>query len=215
MEFGETIVPHFRFFKDFVQAGSWQICCRKSLGSEPSIQMKLYPAHNSSGEHNALDNFCQIQHSIATRPTCLQELIPLPPKITGPHDALRIGSGGCLFPILLAVSRVPYNVAPVLWRVELPDKIRQKLVTDKNPNRSITNAELELAGSFLQKEAATQCFDIRERTVLSKTNSSGTLFWSRKGLTTISSVPTHILGLMSIHQQFHRYVPRFDYLPGK
>ena len=72
-----------------------------------------------------------------------------------------------------------------------------------------------MAGAILQKEAAVQCFDVRERTVLSKTDNLCTLFWSRKGSTTTSAVPAHLLRLMSIHQRFHRYVPRSDYLPGK
>ena len=53
-----------------------------------------------------------------------------------------------------------------------------------------------------------------ERTVLSKTDNLNTLFWQRKGSTTTDVCPSHILCLFGLHQCFHRYVPRFDYLLG-
>ena len=67
----------------------------------------------------------------------------------------------------------------------------------------------------MQKEADVQCFYIRERTLLSKTDNLCTLFWARKGSTTTSAVPVHLLQLMSIHQHFYRDFSRFNYLPGK
>jgi hypothetical protein len=36
-----------------------------------------------------------------------------------------------------------------------------------------------------------------------------------KGSTTTDSAPAYLLRIFGIHQRFHRYVPRFDYLPGK
>ena len=63
-------------------------------------------------------------------------------------------------------------------------------------------------------EALSQTFDIRERTVLSKTDNLNTLFWQRKGSATTDKVPAHLLRMFGIHQRFHRYVPRHDYLAG-
>ena len=63
-------------------------------------------------------------------------------------------------------------------------------------------------------EALAQTFDIRERTVLSKTDNLNTLFWQRKGSATTEKAPAHLLRLFGIHQRFHRYVPRHDYIPG-
>ena len=63
-------------------------------------------------------------------------------------------------------------------------------------------------------EALSQTFNIRERTVLSKTDNLNTLFWKRKGSTTTEKVPAYLLCLFGIHQRFHRYVPRHDYLAG-
>jgi hypothetical protein len=59
-----------------------------------------------------------------------------------------------------------------------------------------------------------QHFDIRERTILSKTDNLAALFWQRKGSTTSDKVPPYLLRLFGIHQRLHHYVPRHDYIPG-
>ena len=92
--------------------------------------------------------------------------------------------------------------------------ITSRLITEDNPTGSITIADLELAGDLLQLEALCQTFDIRERTILSKTDNLATLFWQRKGSATTDQAPASLLRLFGIHQKFHRYVPRHDYLSG-
>ena len=71
----------------------------------------------SKGVHTALGGFGRIQRSLAERPTRLHELFPLPPTVTGPHDASGLGAGGCLFPSSTAISRSPFKDVPVLWRI--------------------------------------------------------------------------------------------------
>ena len=167
------------------------------------------------GVHQAIQDFKWLHRNIASRPTRLQELVPTLPTVTGDHDASGKGAGGILIPATHAIPRKPYRCKPVVWGCEWPEDITNSLVSFSNPSGSLNNSDLELAGNFLQLEAAAQCFDIRERTVLNRTDNLNTLFWSRKGSATTSSVPAHLLRLMSIHQRYHRYLPRHDYLPGK
>jgi hypothetical protein len=101
-----------------------------------------------------------------------------------------------------------------MWRIKWPQYIIDRLVTSENPDGTISNSDLELAGGLLHLEALSQTFDIRERTVLSKTDNLNTLYWQRKGSATTEKVPAHLLRLFGIHQRFHRYVPRHDYLAG-
>ena len=83
-----------------------------------------------------------------------------------------------------------------------------------NPNGTITISDLELAGSLLHLDVIAQNYDVRERTILSKTDNMATLFWTRKGSTSTSKVPAYLLRLFGIHQIYHRYVPQYDYEPG-
>ena len=68
---------------------------------------------------------------------------------------------------------------------------------------------------LLHFEAMANNFDVQERTILSKTDNLATLYWQRKGSVTITAPPAHLLRLFKIHQHYHRYRPRHDYIPGK
>lgn len=166
------------------------------------------------GIHQSISDFKWMHTNIATRPTRIQELIPLTPTITGDHDASGAGAGGVLFPAPTATPRQPFNRQPVIWRIEWPEEVTKQLITLDNPNGTFTNSDLELAGALLQLEAASQCFDVRERTVLCRTDNLNTLFWSRKGSASTVKPTAHLLRQLALHQRLHRYVPRHDYVPG-
>ena len=166
------------------------------------------------GVHAALDDFRFILKDIANRPTRIAELVPLLASALGHHDASGTGAGGVWFPATHLSPRAGYSNKPVLWRLKWPKEIMEKLVTSTNRSGTISNSDLELAGALLHLEAICQSFDVRERTILSKTDNLNTLFWQRKGSTTSGKVPAHLLRLFGIHQRYHRYVPRFDYLSG-
>lgn len=117
------------------------------------------------------------------------------------------------FPAKHLAPRRGYKNQPVLWLLKWPQHIIDQLVLPQiQMVLFISNSDLELAGGLLHLEAIAQCFDVRERTVLSKTDNLNTLFWQRKASTTTDKCPAHLLCLFGIHQRFHRYVPRHDYL---
>ena len=99
--------------------------------------------------------------------------------------------------------------------MEWPQYITDKLVFSDDPSGTISNSNLKPAGGLLHLEALVQCFNIRERTVLSKTDNLSALFWSRNGSTLSNKVPPHLLRLFGIHQQYHCYVPQHNYISGK
>eukprot|EP00804_Cyclotella_cryptica_P023820 CCRYP_011179-RC/>CCRYP_011179-RC protein AED:0.05 eAED:0.05 QI:0/-1/0/1/-1/0/1/0/392 len=169
----------------------------------------------NKGFHHALEGFRWMHDNIASRSNCIAELVPLDPVAEGHHDASGSGAGGIWFSSATLVSRSGHHaLKPLLWCQQWPDYIKQRLVTEVNPNGTITNSDLVLAGGLLHLEALTQAFDITERTVLSKGDNFGTTFWEQKGSTSSDKPPAYLLGLFGIHQRFHRYVPRFDYISG-
>ena len=103
---------------------------------------------------------------------------------------------------------------PVVWRAEFPPDIVAQLSSFENPSGAVTNSDLELAGGLLHHEAAVQCFDVRERTVLSKTDNTPALFWQRKGSTTTTGPAAYLLRAQALHQRHHRYLARHDFLEG-
>ena len=183
---------------------------QKALSTRKGGRVALH-----KGVHDALDDFRWMFKNIATRPTHIAEVVPLNPSAEGHHDASGLGAGGVWFPGTHLVPREGYkSLVPVVWRYEFPESIRSKLVTDDNPNGTITNSDLELAGGLIQLEAITQTFDVRHRTVLSKGDNLATTFWERKGNASTDKPPSYLLRLFGIHQRYHRYVPRFDYISG-
>ena len=169
--------------------------------------------------HSILDDFRTLLADIHSRPTRIPELVPLVPTLHGCHDAAGHGAGGVLFPTDLAVSRTQTNsahssLAPIVWRMPFPKTVTQTLITHNNRQGTLTNTDLELVGSILQSEAAVQCFDVRERTHLQRTDNLGTLFWQRKGSTTTVKPAAKLLRFQAFHQRFHRHVTIHDYIPG-
>ena len=166
------------------------------------------------GVHQSLADFQWILNDISSRPTRIAELIPMLSSAEGHHDASGLGAGGVWFPSPHLQPRQGFDHRPLLWRLKWPQDIIDSLVSDTNPTGSISNSDLELAGGLLHLEAITQAFDVRERTILSKTDNLAALFWQRKGSSTTDKAPAYLLRLFGIHQRYHRYVPRHDYLPG-
>ena len=156
-----------------------------------------------------------MHNNIASRPTRIAEIIPLLPAAEGHHDASGAGAGGVWFLGKYIKPREGFVPGkPLLWIYKWPSYIVNRLVTYKNPNGTISNSDLELVGGLLHLDVLCQCFNIRERTVLSKGDNLSTTFWERRGSTTSTKPPAHLLRLFGIHQRIHRYVPRFDYISG-
>ena len=108
-----------------------------------------------------------------------------------------------------------FDTWQLLWRFKWTLDITDRLVTEVNPQGNTTNSYLELAGGLLYLDNQAQTLNIRERTCLIKTDNIATLYWQRKGNTRTEKVSTYLLCLFGIHQKFHRYVPRHDYLTVK
>ena len=168
----------------------------------------------NKGVHDALANFRWLLRDIKKRPTRIIELVSLLASAKGHHDTSGKGTGGIWFPLTHLHLRQGYAFRPVFWRLKWPQEIIGKLVTDKNSFGTISNLDLKLAGGFLHLKAISQTFDVREWTLLSNTNNLNRLFGQHKGSATTDKVPACLLRLCRIHQRFHQYVARYDYLSG-
>jgi len=181
--------------------------------------------------HRALDDFRWLHANLASRPTRLFELVPTAPTVTGTHDASGIGAGGVWIPDSTAVPRSPSLLTldpatgnlqsvrpatpvPVVWRTPFPPHVSAQLITVDNPLGRINNSELELLGAYLHDDVATQCWDVRERTIRSATDNLATMYWYRRGSVTTTSPTATILRQHAMHQRFHRYLTLKDYVPG-
>ena len=86
------------------------------------------------------------------------------------------------------------------------------LVSWTNPQVTVNNPELEMAGGIIHSDYVAQCFVVTERTVLYRTDIITGLWKKCKGFVTCTSSPAHLLRFQAMHQRFHRYIARIDFV---
>ncbi len=112
--------------------------CNRILKVEPKF---VYLQHNKT-LYNTIATIRTFLRDTACKPTKCKQLVPGHPHFIGIDDASGYGVGG------IVVGELDACV-PTVFRLEWPQSIRDNLVTEENPNGSITNSDLEMAGLLL------------------------------------------------------------------
>ena len=159
--------------------------------------------------HDQLTDFENLANDLSHRPTMLSEIVPDHPVAVGPHDASGLGMGGVWLP-----STTNSNLDPILWRAPFDDVIRNELVSDDNPSGTITNSDLELAGNIAHQDVLLHEVDLAQWTVVPLGDNIPSIAWHLKGSTTTLGPSSYLLGMNSLHQRFHRYLSKPDYISG-
>lgn len=192
--------------------GTWQaaIHVARAPWSPPLIQpstacaplVKRHPYQFTKGYPRSTQRCLMVttEYKLPPHPHCIYVHLP-----SGYHDASSVHARGAWFPEPHLIPRTPFTQNLVLWGYEWSDSIKCQLSTPLNPNGSITDSDLELAGGLLHLKALAQVFDVRERIIL---------YWQRKASSTTDKVPAYLLCLFGIHQRYYRYMPWHDYMPG-
>jgi len=161
--------------------------------------------------HDFLQDFRWLAKDIAARPTRIAEAIPaVVPDTLGANDAAAAGMGGVLF-----VPDEHGSIIPLLWRQKFASSVQRQLISFDNPKGTITNSDLELAGSVAQQDVLAQAADIREKTIHTLCDNTPAVYWQRKGSTTTTGPVAYLLRLQSIHQRHYRYAALHDHIPGE
>ncbi|KAL7577853.1 hypothetical protein ACA910_010599 [Epithemia clementina (nom. ined.)] len=160
--------------------------------------------------HAFLPDFRWLAQALASRPTRLTELMKQEPSTVGASDAAQHGMGGVHF--LPTSDRLH---ASFVWRAPFPPNIQQRLVSHSNPNGTISNSDLELAGALVHQDVLAQMADIRKLTTLAFHDNTPAVYWQHKGSATTLGPAAYLLRMRAIHQLFHRYIAHQDYIPAK
>ena len=125
--------------------------------------------------HGFLDDFWWLVSDLILCPTRIAELIPnRNPATNGACDVASAGMGSVHF--------VPTDILeiPILLRQQFPGWIWQHLSSYTIQNWSITNSDLELAGSIAQNNILAQVADVREKTTHNSYDNITAVFWQQK-----------------------------------
>ena len=167
----------------------------------------------SQALHGFLNDIRLLALDLSARPTRMREVIPTPQAVMGTTDAARAGMGGVFFAPILQDDGTS-KLQPYLWRAPFNATIQSSLVSWQHPQGTISNSDLELAGTIAQHDVVVNVLDVRERTLHTSSDNTPAVAWQTKGSTTTTGPAAYLLRIMAFHQRYHRYHPRFNYIPG-
>jgi hypothetical protein len=97
------------------------------------------------------------------------------------------------------------NGTHIVWRSSFPAAIHDALITDSNPQGTLSISDLELAGTLAHKHVLTQVASVAdERPIWLAGDNRASLAWATKGSSTASSARTCLLRLNVLHQRYFR-----------
>ncbi len=167
--------------------------------------------HAAARDH--IEDLWLLANALATRPTKIAEVVPQLPAYLGACDAAKAGMGGVLLPPTSPTLHQPAH-PPLVWRTPFPLDIQQRVVGDNNPTGTITNSDLELAGTIAHADVAVTNVECRERTLATACDNMAAVSWQRKGSVTTTGSAAYLLRENSIHQREHRYCHVVRHLAG-
>jgi hypothetical protein len=159
--------------------------------------------------HDFLDDIWWLNRSLHLHPTRFCEVVPTTLCTAGACDACQQGMGRVLF-----LPSVHGDFEPLLWRAPFPAHVQAQLVSWLNPDGTITNSDLELAGTIAQHDVLAHAADVRECTIATLTDNMPAQAWQHKGSTTTTGPAAYLLRLQALHQCHFRYLPQVSYIPG-
>ena len=148
----------------------------------------------------ALRDWRQLIHECAKEPTNAKELVAGELDYTGTLDASGEGAGGVWLP-------GERHLKPTVWHVKWPQEIRDRLVTDKNPDGDITNSDLEMLGALLGWIVLEAITCVRMAHVGMCSNNSPTVAWQSRGASKRSDVANRLLRILAIRMRVKQVSP--------
>jgi hypothetical protein len=160
-----------------------------------------------------IEDFWVLAQDLASRPTRIAELLPTDPAFVGACDAAKSGLGGVWLPPKIPSEHTPSH-PPLLWRWPVPDRLQALLISEANPKGTITNSDLELAGTLAQEDILVHSVDCREKTIATMCDNTPAVAWRRKGSVTTPGPASYLLREACLQQRRHRHVSLVSYIPG-
>ena len=139
-------------------------------------------------------------------PTRLDELVPGIPAYTGACDAAKPGMGGVWFG--------PTLPHPLLWRTPFPDAVQAAVISDANPSGTLTNSDLELAGTIAHQAVLGLGDTHAGDTVHIHCDNTPAVSWRSKGSSTTTKPRSGLLKMAALLRRRQRTNLRITHLAG-
>jgi hypothetical protein len=152
-----------------------------------------------------LETFLQLLTS-TDRPTPMEALVRGDPRYIGTVDAAKRGMGGVWF---------PEAGPPLVWRDEFHPLVQKEMVSQDQPDGTITNSDLELTGTVAHHMIlANTGLPVAGETTHTFCDNTPAVAWQTKGSTTTARAAATLLQEQAMHQRQHGYLSTVEYLDG-
>lgn len=148
----------------------------------------------------ALRDFHTLIGVFGKQPTFCRELIPNRPDYIGYCDASGLGAGG----VWLSGAR---GLPPIVWRLEWPQDIRDRLVSFANPTGDISNSDLEMAGLLAHYLVLEHLVDLQFTHVAAWSDNTPTVSWANKLSSSKSMVASRLVRALALRLRANRASP--------
>ena len=151
----------------------------------------------------------QLIKEVTKEPTHARELVVGEAAYKETLDASGEGAGGVWPP-----GNKP--LAPVVWRLQWPQGIKDALMTWENPKGTITNSDLEMAADLLGWLVLEGNVLLKHEHVGLCSDNSATVSWQMRGASRRSAVANRLLRLLAVRMRQSRAPPLVTcHLAGK
>jgi hypothetical protein len=155
-------------------------------GNHSWIEIRRNPALKE-----ALGDFGTIMRILGQRPTNCKELIVTLPGFLGYCDASKMGAGGVW-------QSGTLRLAPIVWRVEWPPDIRDRVVSFDNPGGTITNSDLEMGAMLIHYLVLEHVVSLKHVHVAAWCDNTPTVSWTNKLSSSRSRVASRLVRALAM-----------------
>ena len=157
--------------------------------------------HRNKELHLAIIECCTFLRELVSHPTKCASLVTAWPDYIGVTDASSFGAGGVIFG---ENKKAPLTV----FRVQWPHDITAAVISDTNPNGTLTNNDLEMAGLLLLWLAIEEtCDDINDSHVALFSDNTPTVGWVARMASKRSTIAMQLLRALALRLQLTRASP--------
>jgi hypothetical protein len=171
--------------------------CNAVLQKKPDI---VYLQQNEALKQALL--LCRaLLHESMTQPTRCKELVQAWPDYIGICDASSFGFRG-------VIEGENSECPSIVVRLQWPEDITKNVKSDSNPNGTITNSDLEMAGLLLVLLVIEEIVcDLREQIITLFSNNTPTVSWVTCLSSRHSIVAANLIAALTLRLKTHRCCP--------
>ncbi len=202
----ESMLGDLRNLTPGIPGGRGQFSLLQAALTEAKDRIRITSAVKAQ-----LEDLHSLVLDLSNRPTHIEELVPeQSPRFVGASDAAKVGMGGVWLPPVDEEN----VTTPILWRQPFPEKVQRQVVSFANPKGCVTNSDLELAATIAQQAILAGAHDVDRTTTHTFCDNTPAVAWQQKGSTTTKGAAAYLLRISALHQRHHKYMSKFDHIPG-